>query len=339
MQGFRKAFQAIDKEKMTWFPGHMGKGLKQMQQKLKQVDCVIEVHDCRIPFSGRNEDFKHSVSGVKPHILVLNKKDLVDRRLHSKILGKVKEGDGPEKDNVLLTNCKNQKCDGVRKVIPTAIDLIRNSDRFNRSDEKEHSIMIIGVPNIGKKSFFALSEFVVSQSPIKFAPVGKSSLINILRNRHLNKKGASAVGGVAGITRSVLTRIKISEEPLIYLLDTPGILMPNIKNVHYAMKLALCSCFQDHLVGEDNIADYLLYWLNKQKNFKYVEEMGLENPSDNISEVLVKGATKYGKTIKYKNYDNTIVLKPDLTAAAKHMLQLFRTGELGKVCLDVDLID
>jgi hypothetical protein len=44
MQHFRRVFQIVDKEKIHWFPGHMGKGLKQMQQKLKTVDCVIEVH-------------------------------------------------------------------------------------------------------------------------------------------------------------------------------------------------------------------------------------------------------------------------------------------------------
>lgn len=52
MSQFRNAFQEVHKEIIQWFPGHMGKGLKQMQQKLKTVDCVIEVHDARIPFSG-----------------------------------------------------------------------------------------------------------------------------------------------------------------------------------------------------------------------------------------------------------------------------------------------
>lgn len=108
--------------------------------------------------------------------------------------------------------------------------------------------MIIGVPN-----------------------VGKSSLINALRNRHLHKPAATQEGPTAGITRSVLTRIKICEDPLIYLLDTPGVLLPNIQNIDMGMKLAMCSCFQDHLVGEEVIADYLLYYLNKNKNFTYLD--------------------------------------------------------------------
>ena len=74
---FRSVFKSIDKDVLHWFPGHMNKGLKQMQQKLRLIDCVIEVHDARIPISGRNADFKFTISGVKPHILVLNKFDLI----------------------------------------------------------------------------------------------------------------------------------------------------------------------------------------------------------------------------------------------------------------------
>lgn len=55
---FRQSFRILHKEVLHWFPGHMGKGLRQMQQKLKNVDCIVEVHDARIPFSGRNEEFK-----------------------------------------------------------------------------------------------------------------------------------------------------------------------------------------------------------------------------------------------------------------------------------------
>lgn len=215
-------------------------------------------------------------------------------------------------DEVILTNCKSQQCDGIKRLVPRAIDLIKNSDRFNRSEEKEHNIMIIGVPN-----------------------VGKSSLVNILRNRHLNKKGASQVGAIAGITRSVLTRIKICEDPLIYILDTPGVMMPNIQNMEMGMKLAACSCFQDHLVGEDIIADYILYWLNKNKNFCYLDAMGLDNPTDDISHVLMAGASKLGATVQVKSFEsNSLEKKLDLRAAARHFVAAFRKGEFGKICLD-----
>lgn len=199
--------------------------------------------------------------------------------------------------------------------MPLSTDLIANSNRFNRSDQKEFSIMIIGVPN-----------------------VGKSSLVNILRNRHLNKKRASAVGPVAGVTRSVLHKIKISEDPLTYLLDTPGILTPNIGNTETGMKLALCSSLQDHLVGEDLIADYLLFWMNKNNRFEYVKMMGLEQPTDEIADVLISGANKLGKTKRIKNFDGSLVVRPDLLAAAQFMIRSFRCGDLGKFVLDTSLL-
>lgn len=306
---FRTAFRIVNKDIINWFPGHMGLGLKQMQQKLKLVDLVIEVHDSRIPLSGRNPNFKHTISAIKPHILILNKKDLTDNSYNSQVIKRLREEE--QIKHVLYTNCKDQTCSGIKRIMPLAKELITNSDRFNRADNKEFCIMVIGVPN-----------------------VGKSSIINVLRNRHLKKKGASHVGAVAGITRSVLNRIKIAEDPPIYLLDTPGILMPNIKDTETGMKLALCSCLQDHQVGPINIADYLLFWMNQNENYSYVDLLGLQEPSDDIAKVLLTGANFLEKTIVKKRYDNYLMRIPHLEAAAIHMIKAFRTGSLGKVFLD-----
>lgn len=306
---FRSSFRVLHKEVLHWFPGHMGKGLRQMQQKLKNVDCIIEVHDARIPFSGRNEEFKYTISGIRPNLLVYNKRDLIEKFEERKIREIVAKEN--KADKVLFTNCKDQKCDGVRKILPIAKELIVNSNRFNRSDNPELTLMIIGVPN-----------------------VGKSSLINILRNRHLKKKSAAAVGAVAGITRSVLNRIKISEEPPIYLIDTPGILEPKVKDVESGLRLALCGCLQDHLVGNDVIADYLLFWLNKNSKFEYMELLGLKEPCDDITKVLTDGAIHMNRFRKYKDYNGNIVQKPDLEQAAIAFIKSFRQGQFGKTCLD-----
>ncbi|KAL9695901.1 hypothetical protein quinque_015186 [Culex quinquefasciatus] len=293
MNRFRASFPVVNRELLNWFPGHMGKGIKQMQQKLKQVDCVIEVHDARIPLSGRNSEFRYTISGVKPHVLVLNKKDTIERRSQRAILDRL-QGEDSEARHVLFTNCKDQSCDGIRKVMPLAQDLILGSNRFNRADQKEYCIMIIGVPN---------------------------------------------VGAVAGITRSVLHKIKICEDPLVYLLDTPGILKPNIADTETGLRLALVSCLQDHLVGEELIADYLLYLLNKRNNFRYVEMMGLQEPTDSIAEVLVSGAQHLNRTLKVRNFDGSIVVRPDVTLAARHMIKSFRTGAFGKILIDSDKIE
>ena len=77
--------------------------------------------------------------------------------------------------------------------------------------------MIIGVPN-----------------------TGKTTLINLMRSRTLRMPGNLKVGATPGVTRAVATRIRVSNDPLIYLLDTPGIMMPNIHDKHMGMKLACC---------------------------------------------------------------------------------------------------
>lgn len=304
---FRSAFKTIDKDVLRWFPGHMGRGLKQMQQKLRSVDCVIEVHDARIPFSGRNTDFKYTISGVKPHILVLNKIDLIEKKFQPQILDRLKS----DYEHIIFTNCKNQQCNGVRALFPLAQDLIRNSNRYNRQDEEDYNLMIIGVPN-----------------------VGKSSLINSLRARHLHKGKASAVGSTPGITRSVLQRIKMCDTPLFYMLDTPGILTPNINDIETGLKLALCATIQDHLVGETIIADYLLFWLNTHNHFEYVDYFKMDKPCDDILEVLAHICKLYKKVLRIRNHLNEYVFRPHLDAGAQIMLKSFRDCSLGKYMLD-----
>lgn len=308
---FRSTFKSIDKDVVRSFPGHMGRGLKQMQQKLRSVDCIIEVHDARIPLSGRNTDFKYTVSGIKPHILVLNKVDLIE----SKFIDKVKNVLKTEYEHILFTNCKNQKCQGVKQIFPLAQELINKSNRYNRSNEEDYNIMIIGVPN-----------------------VGKSSLVNALRIRHLKKGKASHVGATPGITKSVLHKIKMCEKPLFYMLDTPGILTPKITNVEAGLKLTLCATIQDHLVGEKIVTDYLLYWLNQQQHFEYVNYFKLEKPTDNILQLLTHISKVNGKTLKVKDHLNQYIIRPDLDTAAKIVLRAFRNGDLGKILLDENFL-
>lgn len=308
---FRSVFKSIDKNVLHWFPGHMGKGLKQMQQKLRSVDCIMEVHDARIPLSGRNTDFKYTISGIKPHILVLNKMDLIDKKLQPRIIDRLKS----DYEHVIFTNCKDHQCEGVTKVFPLALELISGSNRYNRADSEDYNVMIIGVPN-----------------------VGKSSLVNALRARHLRKGKASAVGAAPGITRSVLQRIKMCEKPLFYMLDTPGILTPSVSDIETGLKLALCATIQDHLVGETIIADYLLFWLNSNSHFEYVNYFKLDKPRDEILEVLTHICKVYKKVLRIRNQLNEYVLKPDFSAGAQIMIKAFRDGSLGKHMLDENLL-
>ncbi|XP_042565541.1 mitochondrial ribosome-associated GTPase 1 isoform X2 [Clupea harengus] len=281
-----------------------------MKSNLKNVDCIIEIHDARIPFSGRNPLFQESLD-VRPHLLVLNKVDLADTSNKQSILKRL-ERDGVR--NVVFTDCLRQQDDNVKKIVPQVVELIENRPRFHRGEERNYCLMVIGVPNVGKSSF-----------------------INALRRTNLKKGKASRVGAEPGITKAVLTKIQVCERPVMHLLDTPGVLPPRIESVETGIKLALCGTILDHLVGEDVIADYLLFTLNRLERFSYVEKYDLGEPCDSVEQVLKRIAIKLGKTQRVKaitGIGNITITVPNYTAAAYDFIRAFRKGELGKVMLD-----
>lgn len=196
-----------------------------------------------------------------------------------------------------------------------ALDLIKKSERFNRASSEDFSIMIIGIPN-----------------------VGKSSLINAVRTRHFGKGGAAPVGSAPGITRSVMFKIKLSEKPLVYVLDTPGILNPTISNIEVGMKIALCNTIQTHGVGDEVLADYLLFWLNKEGLFNYVDLFKLNSANDNILEVLAHISMQKQKFLRIRDINNQYVFKPNFKWAAEYFINSFREGDLGKILLDQDIL-
>ncbi|XP_075573765.1 mitochondrial ribosome-associated GTPase 1 isoform X2 [Pelecanus crispus] len=306
--GFRERFDFGGRDVASWFPGHMVKGLRQMRASLRRADCLIEVHDARIPLSGRNPMLQE-VLGIRPHLLVLNKMDLADPHQQPTVLEHLKRQGC---SHVVFADCQH---DGnVKKIVPLVAKLVGNSPRYHRAESTEYSILVIGVPN-----------------------VGKSSLINSLRRLHLKKGKATAVGGEPGITKAVLTRIQVCEQPLMYLVDTPGVLPPKLGDVETGMKLALCGAIRDHLVGEDIMADYLLYTLNKRQQFGYVRHYGLAKACDNIEPVLKHVALAQGRTQKVKvltGTGNVNVTMLNYSAAAYKFLQDFRAGHLGRVTLD-----
>ncbi|XP_075010140.1 mitochondrial ribosome-associated GTPase 1 isoform X3 [Calonectris borealis] len=402
--GFRERFDFGGRDVASWFPGHMAKGLRQMRASLRRADCLIEVHDARIPLSGRNPMLQEAL-GIRPHILVLNKTDLADPCRQPRVLERLKQqgcshvvftdcqrdsnvkkvtgqqppaqpcsllpssqglcaisqphGEalvphceevtlaGPEQSlfprnslpkapcpllgphfasppgSVLrASGCRQPGCRAAvtallrpsLQIVPLVARLVGDSPRYHRAESTEYSILVIGVPN-----------------------VGKSSLINSLRRLHLKKGKATAVGGEPGITKAVLTRIQVCEKPLMYLVDTPGVLPPKLGDVETGMKLALCGAIRDHLVGEDIMADYLLYALNKQQQFGYVQRYGLAQACDDIEPVLRRVALAQGRTQKVKvltGTGNVNVTMLNYPAAAYEFLRDFRAGRLGRVTLD-----
>ncbi|MCJ8730399.1 hypothetical protein PDJAM_G00183870 [Pangasius djambal] len=268
-----------------------------MAKGLKQMRASLRKVDCIIEIHDARISF--------------SRMDLADTSNKLNILKQL-ETDGIK--NVLFTDCLKQRDESIKKIVPLVTDLIENAPRFHREENRSYCLMVIGVPN-----------------------VGKSSLINALRRTNLKKGKASRVGGEPGITKAVLTKIQVCERPIIHLLDTPGVLSPKIENVETGMKLALCGTILDHLVGEDIIADYLLFSLNRLQRFGYVERYNLDTPSDDIQHVLKCIAVKLGKTQRVKaitGVGDITVRMPNYTAAAYDFIRAFRKGELGKVMLD-----
>ncbi|XP_071952630.1 mitochondrial ribosome-associated GTPase 1-like [Antedon mediterranea] len=305
---FRQIFQFGSTDLTHWFPSHMAKGMKKMMATLKKVDLVVEVHDARIPIAGRNTILKE-LMGVRPSLLVLNKMDLADLDKTKMIIDNLRE----ERENkqMMFCECLTQHSRSAKKVMPKIVEIIESSERYNRDEEVEYSILCTGIPN-----------------------VGKSSLINAMRRLHLKKGRGTSTAPTPGVTRSVLHKIKVNERPTIWLYDTPGVLTPQIQHPDIGMKLAVCGTIPDHRVGIDIICDYLLYILNKQEIHKYVEYFELDSPTDDIMQVLFHIADKQKKTILLKTYDGSVVRRPDMFRAADMMLRAFRKGELGRVTLD-----
>uniref|UniRef100_UPI00358DEA68 mitochondrial ribosome-associated GTPase 1 isoform X1 n=1 Tax=Myxine glutinosa TaxID=7769 RepID=UPI00358DEA68 len=307
---FRTAFKSGGRTVNAWFPRHMARGVLAIKGKLRNVDCVVEVHDARIPRSGRNPLFKEELD-VRPRLLLLNKADLISVDDQHRILVELA---AQGETNVLFTDCLQQLHHSVKQVAPAVCKLIHSAPRHHREEANYYSIMVVGIPN-----------------------VGKSSLINALRRINLKKGKGSLVGATPGITKSVLTRIRVSENPPISVLDTPGVMKPQIDAFDVGMKLAVCGTILDHLVGEDMIADYLLFVLNKCRIFKYVEYYELPAASDDIWSVLKHIAVRMGKTQKVKTLTGIgkiTMHRPDYNFAANEFLRSFRGGLLGKVVFD-----
>ncbi|XP_062070487.1 mitochondrial ribosome-associated GTPase 1 isoform X2 [Lepus europaeus] len=275
-----------------------------MAKGLKKMQSSLTRVDCVV----------EETLGLKPHLLVLNKMDLADLTERQKIVQQLEEGEGLR--NVIFTNCI--KDENVRQVIPAVSQLIGSSHRYHRGENTDYCVMVAGIPN-----------------------VGKSSLINSLRRQHLRKGKATRVGGEPGITRAVTSRIQVSERPLVYLLDTPGVLAPRIESVATGLKLALCGTLLDHLVGEETMADYLLHTLNEHRLLGYVQHYGLGGTCQDTEHLLKSVAMRLGKTRKVKALTGTgdvNVVQPNYAAAARDFLQAFRSGQLGPVMLDRDLL-
>ena len=138
-----------------WFPGHMHKGMKDLEGSLSSVDGIIEVHDARIPHSGRNPQlYQRLVGGHKPHILLLNKSDLADPTYVQKSVQYIQS----EQQNieVIHTSLATIDVKELSKIFARLFHQILESPRYSRGSTPEYNIVVCGIPNVGKSTFSKL---------------------------------------------------------------------------------------------------------------------------------------------------------------------------------------
>ena len=305
---FRTSFEFSSR--IFWFPKHQTKALKQLQNGIHQIDYVIEVRDSRIPLLINKE-----LGLNRQRLIIYNKADLVPKKELVKVVDHLRL----RGENVMITNCLEKR--GIAKIIEHCANVCRTDMiRFPYL-----SVIVVGAPN-----------------------VGKSTLINGLRNIGLGKARATMQGAKAGVTTKIQTRIKIHQDPPVYLHDTPGIFNPFVKSVEEGFKLALVGGTNDSLTTIINVADYLLYKLNNSnQRHNWYKSLGLKSATDDIYKVLQHICETRNLIDSRERYARMLNLKNDwdFDLGAEYFVEEYRQGRLGKLILDdlspanIELID
>jgi len=218
---------------IQWFPGHMAKARRQVTEKLKQIDVVIELLDARLPLSSRNPMIDEIV-GDKPRLVLLNKADLADDHATNLWIEYFKE----QGIKTLPIDALSGK--GVNKLPAYCKELA--ADMLQKRAEKGMQprairIMILGIPN-----------------------VGKSSLIN-----RLAKRSVAATGDRPAVTKAQQW-VKMGES--LELLDTPGILWPKFEDQMVGLRLAASGAIKDELIDFVEVSlfaiSYMMHYYPEQ---------------------------------------------------------------------------
>lgn len=212
-----------------WFPGHMAKATRMIQEHIKKVDVVIELLDARIPNSSSNPVISE-LAGNKPHVVILNKTDLADPNETKEWVKHFRE---QGKTVVMMDSISGR---GQNQLITAVQNLAKPIiDKWVAKGIRTRSVrtIILGIPN-----------------------VGKSTLINKLAGT-----AATRTADKAGHTRGQQwVRIGKSLE----LLDTPGILWPKLEDQRAAMRLAITGSISDDVYDSETVMGHLLsYMLEK----------------------------------------------------------------------------
>lgn len=243
-------------KKIQWFPGHMTKAARQMEENLKKVDFVIEIRDARIPDSSRNP-MLDGIIHTKPRLIILSKKDKADPKMTKEWITYL------EKDNVRVIALdlvhENYKAAIVQASKTLCASFIEKQKRRGIKPRALRA-MVCGIPN-----------------------VGKSTMINTLA-----KRKAAKTADKPGVTKS-LQWIKLDKD--LELLDTPGVLWPKFDDQQIGLKLALLGSIRDEVVTMDELAMFAVEWLMENNPSSLIETYGIEiqdTPWHTLEQVAIK---------------------------------------------------
>lgn len=258
---------------IQWFPGHMTKAMRMMEQSIKQVDCIIYVLDCRAVRSSLNPTFDKMI-GTKPTLYVLNKRDLVEERLVKEWLEVFKK-DGKQAIAVSSVGGKerNQIIDKIKVLNNEVIQKFAQ-----KGANKIVRAMVVGVPN-----------------------TGKSTLINSICR---SKK--TITGNRPGVTRGKQW-VGIAEG--IELLDTPGSLPPAFEDQERAKYLAFVGSIKEDILHIDELALEMIEFCRERNITAFCERYKMDEfLSDNI-EIFDQVAKVRGVVKTRSGYDYDRVAK------------------------------
>lgn len=245
---------------INWYPGHMARAIREIKEKLKLVDIVLEIRDARAPLASGNFALEETLR-QKSRLIVLNKVNLADpKAIHLWGEWFAKKG-----DPFLFIDCFDKS--SMKKVIAEAKSIVeqkrRESNPENYQERTKLKLMVIGLPN-----------------------TGKSTIINQLASRNAVKTADRP-----GQTQ-VQQWIVIDKD--LELLDTPGVMPPMLAKAEHGLWLSAIHAIPDDIVGEELPARFLVEHLKKENSKEFKERYKLESLDLSVEEILEKIAVLRG---------------------------------------------
>lgn len=280
---------------IQWFPGHMTKTKRMMEEDIKLVDLVMEVVDARIPYSSKNP-YLDTLWKKRPRIMALNKMDLADPEATA-CWKKWYEEQGY--GVVELDSIKGRGLQTIPAVAEKLCQEKRERDLKKGLRNRPLRMMITGIPN-----------------------VGKSTVINQL----VGRAGVAKTGNKPGVTRG---KQWIKMKGNLELLDTPGILWPKFEDQELGMKIAFIGSIKDDLLDMDEMAFRLMPYLVRMNGEQLKNRYGL------TEEELSQETVALIETIGGKRGHKIAGGEVDFSRTARMLIDEFRSGKLGRITLEL----